>query len=108
FTIANRVRPLFMGDFYALTDNTFEGPDQFAGYQLNDTKTGEGFFMLFRRKACTEDSFYLKLQGIDPDATYVVEQFEGETKEMKGSDFARQILTFDAPRTYKLVFYKKK
>ena len=57
-----------------------------------------------------QDSFivHLKLRGIDPDATYVVEEFEGQTVEMKGSDFARQTLTFPKPRTYKVVFYKKK
>jgi len=37
-----------------------------------------------------------------------VEEFEGATTEMKGSDFARQTLKFDKPRTYKVMFYKKK
>ncbi|MBR4372084.1 MAG: hypothetical protein IKS92_13625, partial [Victivallales bacterium] len=91
-----------------LTDASYDGSDIYCGYQLNDAKKGEGFFSLFRRVACPEDTFHLKLRGIDPEATYVVEEFEGKTVEMKGSDFARQTLTFDKPRTYKVVFYKKK
>ncbi|MBO7619816.1 MAG: alpha-galactosidase [Victivallales bacterium] len=108
FAVAFRMRPYYFGDFYALTDASYDGSDIYAGYQLNDAKKGEGFFSLFRRAACPEDTFHLKLRGIDPDATYVVEEFEGQTVEMKGSDFARQTLTFPNPRTYKVVFYKKK
>lgn len=106
--IANRVRPLFFGDFYCLTDNAYEASDIFCGYQLNEMKSGKGFAMIFRRQKCAEKTFQLKLRGIDSEATYFVEEFEGSKKEMKGAELAGQTLTFDVPRSYKLIFYEKK
>ena len=79
----------------------------FAGYQLNLPVQGEGFFMLFRREQCPEDTFHLRLRGIDPEAVYSVEDFDGGVSLMKGSKLASQVLTFAEPRSYKLVFYKK-
>lgn len=106
-SIASRIRQYYFGDFYALTNNSYEGSDIYCGYQLNDPNKGEGFFMLFRRQACPDDTFPLRLRGIDEDADYQVETFEGTTAKMKGSELSRQILTFKNSRTYRLVFYKK-
>lgn len=105
--VTNRIRSLYFGDFYALTQDPFYTPDIYCGYQLNDTKKGEGFYMLFRRQACPEENFLLKLRDIDPDATYQVEEFEGEKRLIKGKEFVQQLLYFPNPRSYKLVFYKK-
>lgn len=107
FDAADRMRPLYFGDFYKLTDNAFDASDIYCGYQLDREDTGEGFFMVFRRKDCRDDKFWLRLRGIDPDATYIVDEFEGKTRRMKGSVLRDRILTFDEPRSYKLVFYKK-
>lgn len=104
----DRIRKYYFGDFYALTGGVLDGSDIYAGYQLNDLGKGEGFFIVFRRQECPEDSFQLKLRGIDPDAAYTVEEFEGGTAVVKGSDLARQTLIFPEPRSYKLVFYKKR
>ncbi len=106
-SVTDRIRQLYFGDFYALTDNTHEGSDLFCGYQLNDNAKGKGFFLIFRRQDCREETFPLKLHGIDADCTYKVESFEGGASTMKGSELERQILTFKSARTYKLVFYEK-
>ena len=104
---ADRVRDYFFGDFYALTPDAIDGSDIYAGYQLNRPDQGDGFFLLFRREACPEDSFNLSLRAIDPEASYLVEDFDGKTSLMKGAALARQTLTFPEPRSYRFLFYKK-
>ncbi len=105
--VVDRIRDYYFGDFYALTGGVIDGSDIYAGYQLNLPDQGEGFFMLFRREQCPEDTFHLRLRGIDPEAVYSVEDFDGGICLMKGSKLASQVLTFAEPRSYKLVFYKK-
>ena len=105
--VTDRYRHLFFGDFYALTHD-MDGSDIFCAYQLNDTRKGEGFFIVFRREACPDSNFFLQLRGIEPEAQYEVETFEGDTRLMKGAELAQQVLTLDSPRSYRLVFYKKK
>ena len=104
---ADRVRDYFFGDFYALTPDVIDGSDIYAGYQLNRPDQGDGFFLLFRREACPEDSFNLSLRAIDPEASYLVEDFDGKTFLMKGAALAGQTLTFPEPRSYRFLFYKK-
>ena len=106
--VSDRVRPLFFGDFYVLARPEFDNSACFAGYQLNDPVSGEGFFIVFRREDCAQDSISLTLRGIDPKAKYVVEQFEGPARTIKGSALADQLLSFSEPRSYKLFFYRKK
>lgn len=103
----DRVRDYYFGDFYSLTQGALDGSDIYAGYQLNLPEQGEGFFMLFRREQCPEDTFYLRLRGIDPEASYSVEDFDGGISLMKGSQLAAQVLRFAEPRSYRFVFYKK-
>ncbi|MBQ9888205.1 MAG: alpha-galactosidase [Bacteroidales bacterium] len=105
--VVDRVRHYYLGDFYALTTYALDGSDIYAGYQLDLPDSGEGFFMLFRREKCPDDTFNLRLRGIDPQATYSVEDFDGGTCLMEGSQLATQMLKFAEPRSYKLVFYKK-
>ena len=106
--VSDRVRPLFFGDFYPLTHEAFDSPSIYCGYQLDDKESGRGFFIIFRREQCREEEFELRLRDIDPEATYIVEQFEAGTKKMKGRALAHQTLNFDEPRSYKLYFYRKK
>lgn len=103
FGAADRMRGYYFGDFYRLTDDR---PDGFCGYQL--ACEDGGFFMMFRREDCPDSEYYLRLSGIDPSAKYVVEEFGGKTRKMKGRRLASQILSLSEPRTYKLVFYRKK
>ena len=105
--VVDKIRDYYFGDFYALTPGIPDGSDIYAGYQLDRPDTGEGFFMLFRRAQCPEDTFYLRLRGIDPEAIYSVEDFDGGICLMKGSQLASQVLKFAEPRSYRLVFYKK-
>lgn len=106
--VADRVRPLYSGDFYSLSGDRLDGHDIWCGYQLNRVSEGDGFFVIFRRAECPDDTFYLQLRGIDPAARYTVEELGCRPRTMRGRDLARQILTFPDPRSFKLIFYTKK
>ena len=105
--ISDRVRPYFFGDFYVLEQPAFDNSACYVAYQLNDPKSGDGFFIAFRREKCLEDSIELHLRGIDPDALYSVEEPGGDIKTMKGCELSRQILKFADPRTARIFFYSK-
>lgn len=103
FGAADRMRGHYFGDFFRLTDDR---PDGFCGYQL--ASEDGGFYMMFRREDCRDSEYHIRLSGIDPSAEYVVEEFGGKTRKMKGCRLASHILTLSEPRTCKLVFYRKK
>ena len=103
--VTDRIRGYYSGDFYALTG---DDPSGFCAYQLDRTAEGDGFFIIFRREDCPDRDFSLRLRGIDPSARYVVEEFGGRTRRMKGSRLVSQMLDFPEPRTCRLVFYRKK
>ena len=107
FSLAKRIQRYCLGDFYALTDIPFDSSEIFCAYQLHLPKSSEGFFTVFRRKDCPLDSFTPPLHAIIPDATYTVEEFSGQTVEIKGSKLASWPLTFDQPRTCRWFFYKE-
>ncbi len=105
--VASRVREYFMGDFHALTNPADNGADVFCAYQLNDLDKGAGFYAVFRRDQCPDDHFQLRLNGIEPEARYEVETFDGKMTVMTGTQLASQNLEFPRPHTCQLVFYRK-
>lgn len=57
------------GDFYPLTPPTL-AEDGFSAFQL--ALPDSGYAAIFRRADCVTDTFFLKLQAVDPTATYIV------------------------------------
>lgn len=106
--VADRVRPLFSGDFYALNGDRLDGHDVWCGYQLVRPAEGDGFFIVFRRAECPDDTFFLQLRGIDPGARYLVEEFGSKPRTMRGRELASRLLSFPEPRSFRLVFFSKK
>ncbi|NLG13952.1 MAG: alpha-galactosidase [Lentisphaerae bacterium] len=104
--IADRVRPYFQGDFYALTEPLMDSSDIWCAYQLDLPKTNEGFFIAFRRAACLRPTLALDLGNINPDKMYQVEIVGGETKRLSGKELAAYVVTLDKPRSWQMVFYK--
>ncbi|MGH2347481.1 MAG: hypothetical protein ACRDG4_19820, partial [Chloroflexota bacterium] len=52
-----------------------------------------------RHAACAEESITVRPRGLDPEATYTLENTEtGETREIGGSNLARAGFTFELPR----------
>jgi len=64
-----RVRPLWNGDFYPLTEIDI-CDDNWVAYQLH--RDGAGAVYAFRKKHAAAETFTVSLYAIDPTATYSV------------------------------------
>jgi alpha-galactosidase len=81
-----KVQPYLLGDFYPLTPYSTAKTACIA-WQYDEPELGGGFVQAFRREEAKEDSMTLKLQGLDPDATYAVENLDsGKTEKQTGKD----------------------
>ena len=91
----HKVQPYLLGDYYPLTPYSME-KTVWIGWQFDEPELGGGFVQAFRREEAKEDSLVLKLQGLDPNATYAVEDLDSGKieklagKELMDSGFARQ------------------
>lgn len=104
------VQPYFYGDFYpllpySLSDTTW------TAWQWNRPEKKDGLVIVLRRPKSPFTSMELRLQHLDPNASYKVEirttYDKGPIKEMKGSDLANlQIHLADAPSST-LIFYSQ-
>lgn len=72
-----RVRPLWNGDFYPLTEIDSRD-DTWAAYQLH--RDGAGAVYAFRKKNAREDTFTASLYAIDPAATYAIRLTDEDMK----------------------------
>ena len=119
FTVADRVRPFFEGDFYPLTDMRApvrKSSHRYAGdmeecrwcaYQMHRPDLDAGFVLCFRRLEVPERRFTATLGGIDPAARYSVETYDGATETMDGRSLANFTADLNSPRSFKLVFYSR-
>ena len=82
----HKVQPYLLGDYYPLTPYSME-KTAWIGWQFDEPELGGGFVQAFRREEAKEDSLVLKLQGLDPNATYAVENLDnGKTEKLTGKD----------------------
>jgi alpha-galactosidase len=72
----HKVQPYLLGDYYPLTPHSMEKTACIA-WQFDEPDAGGGFVQAFRREEAKEDALTLKLQGLQPDATYAVENLDG-------------------------------
>ena len=119
FTLADRMRPFYAGDFYPLTDNREALPpfpryyhgDQaecrWCAWQLHRADRDAGFAVAFRRLDAPKPSLRLSLGGIDPAGTYEVETWKGPTERMSGRALAALEVRLRSPRSFQLVFYRR-
>jgi len=68
----HKVEPYLLGDYYPLTPYSL-AKTAWIGWQFDEPELGGGAVQAFRREEAKEDSLVLKLQGLDPDASYAVE-----------------------------------
>jgi alpha-galactosidase len=107
YRIADRVRPFYMGDFYALTEPAVDSSEIWCAWQCDDPVAKAGFFIAFRRARCGQASLALDLGGIDPAREYELEVYGQPDKvRMKGEALAKYVVTLPQPRSFQLVFYK--
>jgi alpha-galactosidase len=91
------IGPDYYGDYYPLTDYTLSGKE-WLGWQFNRPETGEGFVQAFRRQDCIYNSAQIMLRGLDPQATYLLKNYDVEgQKRMTGKDLMEKGLTIEIP-----------
>jgi len=64
-----RLRPLFLGDFYPLTEHSIQD-DVWMAYQFHREDLEEGMILAFRRKDNPSPTIHLKLRGLSPSCSY--------------------------------------
>lgn len=100
-----RVKEYFNDDYYPLTPFSLKR-DVWCAYQLFDPELQEGFIMAFRRDECPEESITLNLGGIEPEVSYIFENFDsGEQTQWKGRDLmdAGYTIHLATPRSSALI-----
>ncbi|MBI5818764.1 MAG: alpha-galactosidase [Verrucomicrobia bacterium] len=106
FDVAVRMRPFYMGEFHPLTDETGAGNDVWCAWQCNRPDLKAGFAIIFRRGAAAGESRTFQLGGIEPNAAYQVECYDGSKKTVKGSELKHWAVKLE-PRSFQLFFYRK-
>ncbi len=107
FAVAARMRPFYMGEFYPLTDETGVGDDVWCAWQFDRPDLSAGFAIFFRRGAAIDASRTFRLGGIKPGAMYQIEDYDGSKKTVDGLELENWTAKL-APRSFQLVFYKKR
>ena len=85
---------LYRQDFnmdYPLTPYSLDD-DAWIAWQFHRPETGEGFVQAFRRSQCATNRRVLRLHGLDPAASYLCTDLDGEPdRVLTGSELAVEI-----------------
>jgi len=73
-----RIEPYLTGDFYPLTPYS-RANNVWVAWQYDQPELGGGVVQAFRRAENPDDSFHLKLRGLDPRAKYRVNDLDTKT-----------------------------
>lgn len=63
-------------DYYPVTEYS-RGEENWMGWEFFDEQSQKGYVQLFRQDNCLEDTYKLKLKGLDDNVTYLVKDFDG-------------------------------
>ena len=118
FTVADKMRPFFEGDFYPLTDMRAPvdgstevvgkgGERRWCAYQMHRADIAAGFVLAFRRAAARESRLACELGGIDESAEYEVGAYGGDVRRMAGAELKRLVVELPEPRSFRLIFYRR-
>ena len=110
FGAADRIRKLSSADFYPLTDDAPAGDEAWAAWQFFDGDAA-GCAIAFRRQASPQLSQTFDLAGIDPDARYDVDLYDGTFDAVKKSVSGKELANWEVTiprRSFQLIFYTKK
>jgi hypothetical protein len=106
----DRVRDMFLGDFYPLMAYT-ASEDAWAAWQFDRPDLSAGAVLAFRRTHSPFGSATLTLKGLEPSAVYTLTNFDvAGTTEMSGRQLAEQGLTIaikDQPGSAVIAYRKK-
>jgi len=84
-----KVRPLFAGDYYPLTEWT-DDPSRWLAFQFHDPEKGKGIVQAFTGASAVERTVTLRLRGLDPGQTYTITDWDHPSSPMErsGADLA--------------------
>lgn len=112
-----RCRPFFYGDFYPLMGlqhdaerSTLSSKEAFIAYQFDRPDFGEGMAVAFRHEKSSVAAIDLKPLGLDPAASYEVEDIDRErTFVVSGEELTETgvRVDFSTTRESRLFFYRK-
>ena len=104
------IRPHMNGNYYPLT---YGGTDtgKFLAMQF-DEDANEGMALIYKRENVAEDNYTLKLNGLDPEKTYVLYDYDNpeETFEMTGKELmekGKELTISETPKAV-IIVYKAK
>ena len=99
-----------VGNYYPLT---YGGTDtsKYLAMQFDEDAT-EGMALIYKRENVSEDNYTLKLNGLDPEKTYVLYDYDNPeaTFEMTGKDLmenGKELTIPEAPKAV-IIIYKAK
>ncbi|MBQ7208895.1 MAG: alpha-galactosidase [Lentisphaeria bacterium] len=101
-----KMRPLFMGDLYHLTDHVWDKRAFHALECLSYDRTC-GLVLAFRRALTAGNRLALRLRGIDREADYEVSPRDGEPGILSGEELAALTLDFPTAPGVRLIFFRK-
>lgn len=102
------VRPYFYEDYYPLTSFEDMTSDSiWMAYQLFRPSDNSGFVVAFRRQEAKESTITVKLSGLQPDAKYIVTNYDTKDTYIKtGSQLSEAlVLSLKDPRSSLLLKY---
>ena len=103
------IAPNYYGDYYPLTPYNQEG-NAWLAWQFDRSETGAGIVQAFRRQDSPDESYRLRLKGLEPGAKYRLTDLDaGMTQELTGRELMEQGLLVSLPnRPQDAVFAYKK
>jgi alpha-galactosidase len=105
----HKVEPYLLADFYPLTPHSLAA-NAWMAWQYDEPGQG-GAVQAFRRAECAEESLTLKLQGLDPNAKYAVENLDGgDIHKLTGKELMETGLTVvlkEKPSAALFVYHKE-
>lgn len=102
--------PNFQGDYYPLTKYSGED-DVWMAWQFDAPEKGQGMVQAFRRPKSNYESARFALNGLEPDAVYVVTDVdENKPREITGRELAEKGLLITLPATpgSSVITYKRR
>ena len=91
------IGPYYFGDYYPLTKHNLS-QELWLAWQFNGYDVGEGFVQAFRRKDCMYRSADLKLRGLEPDAIYLLKNYdEKDRKRFSGKELMEKGIIVEIP-----------
>jgi alpha-galactosidase len=92
FAQLKRIQPNYLGDFYPLTPYGLAN-DVWLAWQYDRPEAGSGVVQAFRRPESGEETKTFKLHGLDPEAKYELENFDGGKETRTGRELLDEGIT---------------